>query len=348
LPKPWLKRTVYPLGRDTCRPLLLLALLTRKMPAAKEKLCIAHQGQELGEFSPVEIAQMLANGEIDETAWFWIEGMPEWLPVKEAQLMGQKCADLVGPPIRHQRLLINSVPKSGTYLIARYLDVLGAPCSGLHLRSKFFWDFKDKDLDEVIRDPDQFKQVDPLENSIPRIGLGEYFLAHLEYNTGVEALLEQHSVRHIFLYRKIRDVLVSHFRFICDERRTKQQPWLDRSLPKAKQFTVYLKRTGLAYMEQIKLQAAWIHRESALSLNFESLMGDSGRERQTSYLSMVADAAGIDVPSTDCVTLFERQCLGATTRTYSGKRSSQADVWSKESEDLFIESGGQSLEQAFG
>jgi hypothetical protein len=42
---------------------------------------IAHKGQELGQFSIDQIRQLLADGAIDESAFYWREGMAEWQPL---------------------------------------------------------------------------------------------------------------------------------------------------------------------------------------------------------------------------------------------------------------------------
>ena len=46
-------------------------------------ISIAHNGQELGQFSADEAAIMLESGQIDETAHYWMEGMTEWRPITE-------------------------------------------------------------------------------------------------------------------------------------------------------------------------------------------------------------------------------------------------------------------------
>ena len=46
-------------------------------------ISIAHNGQELGQFSEDEVATMVENGQIDQTAHYWMEGMTEWRPIPE-------------------------------------------------------------------------------------------------------------------------------------------------------------------------------------------------------------------------------------------------------------------------
>lgn len=46
-------------------------------------ISIAHNGQELGQFSADEVAAMVEGGQIDQTAHYWMEGMTEWRPIAE-------------------------------------------------------------------------------------------------------------------------------------------------------------------------------------------------------------------------------------------------------------------------
>ena len=46
-------------------------------------ISIAHNGQELGQFSADEVAAMLEGGQIDQTAHYWMEGMSEWRSITE-------------------------------------------------------------------------------------------------------------------------------------------------------------------------------------------------------------------------------------------------------------------------
>jgi hypothetical protein len=46
-------------------------------------ISIAHNGQELGQFSAEDVAAMLESGQIDRTAHYWTEGMTEWRPITE-------------------------------------------------------------------------------------------------------------------------------------------------------------------------------------------------------------------------------------------------------------------------
>jgi len=64
------------------------------------------------------------------------------------------------PPV-----LINSIPKSGTYLYAHLLERLGAINTNIHLSTSHFWDFGGAPLEAIIAEPDDFKKPGALSET---------------------------------------------------------------------------------------------------------------------------------------------------------------------------------------
>ena len=240
--------------------------------------------------------------------------------------------------------LINSLPKSGTYLAAKFLEEIGVDNSGLHLRKNALWDFKNRSLDQIISNPDQFKANIPLPVSLARIRSGEFFLAHLEYEMCIENILTQFNAKHIFLYRKIRDILVSHCRFVCDPRRSNPPSWYVSSLNKAEMFLIYFKNIGANYLKSISLQLQWVD-SNVQKIIFEDLLGDNGKNKQINSLRILVESVGVDFRSKDFCDIFKNKCLSAQTRTYSGRRSEMADFCSDQAESIFVSNGGLDMER---
>jgi hypothetical protein len=244
-------------------------------------------------------------------------------------------------------LLINSIPKSGTYLVAKFLDEIGVKNSGIHLRNNIIWNFKNKSLEEIISNPDQFRENAALDASLVKIRSREYFLAHLDYNENIESILLKFNIKHIFLYRKIRDVLVSHFRFVCDRRRVKSPTWFDSSLNQKKMFLVYLRSAGIKYLKGIEMQSEWVNKSNVQKLKFEDLIGDNGMDKKIYSLRVLVESAGFNFSQKDFFEIFNKKCLAVQTRTYSGARSDPTLFWSDQAETIFVENGGLDIEQAF-
>jgi hypothetical protein len=63
-------------------------MAAEKLAVEANVISIAHNGQELGQFSADEVAAMVAGGQIDQTAHYWMEGMAEWRPITEIVQVG--------------------------------------------------------------------------------------------------------------------------------------------------------------------------------------------------------------------------------------------------------------------
>jgi hypothetical protein len=63
---------------------------------------VSMNGEDLGEFEEQAVALMLSEGTLDQTAYYWMEGMPEWRPITEILVESEKKAPPAGaiaPPL---------------------------------------------------------------------------------------------------------------------------------------------------------------------------------------------------------------------------------------------------------
>lgn len=108
--------------------------------------------------------------------------------------------------------IMSTVPKSGTHLLHQILN--GMPDYYMNLpdtNKKFFFD--------VIKAPDAFyKQIyNDHEKRMKDLGNNEFGLGHIRYTKAYHELLKTTNLKHIFLYRDPRDVLVSLGFFIKEK-----------------------------------------------------------------------------------------------------------------------------------
>ncbi|MFX3624583.1 MAG: sulfotransferase domain-containing protein [Ectobacillus sp.] len=96
------------------------------------------------------------------------------------------------------KILINSVPKSGTHLLLQI--ILGIP--GMK--------FRKATANSFVFYAEHYKEVQTVAN-------GEVALGHLPYNEGLISDMAQQGIRHIFISRDLRDVTVSYMHFIINQ-----------------------------------------------------------------------------------------------------------------------------------
>ena len=101
-----------------------------------DNVCIAQQGRELGNFSREQIARMLASGEIEQTAWFWIEGMAEWRPLANLALPPHKASNPPDDrtPLRSPLILVAGMRHCGSTALFNILRI-GFLAAGHHVTS---------------------------------------------------------------------------------------------------------------------------------------------------------------------------------------------------------------------
>jgi len=106
------------------------------------------------------------------------------------------------------RLLCNSIPKSGTYLLSAIADYCG---------------YKDAKLrfveggTNVVDDDNNLVQfdTDASPSRIDRLPDGSYAPCHVAHSGGLSAFLKSSDIKHLFIYRHPADVIYSYVRFVA-------------------------------------------------------------------------------------------------------------------------------------
>ncbi|UKJ83555.1 sulfotransferase domain-containing protein (plasmid) [Priestia megaterium] len=96
------------------------------------------------------------------------------------------------------KVLINSVPKSGTHLLLQI--ILGIP--GM--------EFAKANFNSFVFYAEHYKEVKTIKN-------GNVALGHLPYNVNLASDMNQEGIKHIFITRDLRDVTVSYMYFIINQ-----------------------------------------------------------------------------------------------------------------------------------
>jgi hypothetical protein len=234
-----------------------------------------------------------------------------------------------------EKLIVCSVPKSGTYLIAQLLTELGYRNSGLHLNVAGFTDYRNADLSTARRDSDRLTVAESLSKSLRRIQEGEFAVGHLPPSSF--PLLQ--GFRIIFLYRNIRDVLVSFCRWTADTGRWKDDGrWREQPADSAK-LLGFLQAHGKILEGAIAEPAGWIAVPGIVSVSFEELMGDEGVQRTQEALRRIVNAVGCEpLADSDLLACLER-AKSTETLTRSNGRSLRDHYWSQAVEREYVRRG---------
>ena len=94
------------------------------------------------------------------------------------------------------RILMNTVPKSGTHLLRKCLELMpGIVYSGIHINHIRFH---------------QYQSLVSRQSDLKRVGRGVFVSSHIPFSDSDHELLKHHDFNVIVMIRDPRDVVVSH------------------------------------------------------------------------------------------------------------------------------------------
>jgi Sulfotransferase domain len=245
--------------------------------------------------------------------------------------------------VADHRVIVVSIPKSGTYLVAELLKAMGYRWTGMHLAETAYTDYRGSALEEARQDPGRFARSEPLNLSLARIRSGEFAVGHLPFKDDVVQMTA--PFKRLYLTRSLRLALISYMRFLHATGRlgAKHLPWY--SIPDLRQrCSVFLQTTAPYLLARFyQGMAGWPKLTDALAVRFEDLTGDA--ERATRTIESIA--AFLGVPIGDAQSIL-RESLATETITKSDGLTRFEDYWSPEAERRFIEIGGAELADRLG
>ena len=242
------------------------------------------------------------------------------------------------------KVLVCSVPKSGTYFLGQILARLGMRDTKLHIHLRSYTDYNDVDLETARKKASELSVAEPIEKSLQRIRSGEFVVGHLPVNTA--HLL--HDFEIIFIYRNVRDILVSFCRWIAETGR-----WPDdgawRQLPDGPDRLLgFLRNHHAKLRKMIDASAAWRAQPRITQVSFEELMGDHGAPAAVEAMRRIARASAHDgLRDGELLGLIE-QAKGTETITRSAGRSIRATFWNEAVEREFVRRGFAAINTRLG
>ncbi|PLX75192.1 MAG: hypothetical protein C0615_08045 [Desulfuromonas sp.] len=179
----------------------------------------------------------------------------------------------VGP-----RILMNSIPKSGTNLLEQTLIHFPLLHRG-GVRTLRSWNEPTREMLERVN----------------RIGKGEFLTAHLPAHKELMSVLSKTDVKVILMIRDPRDIVVSNFNYVLKVDKTHPTYEYLHSLPddKSRLMATICGVDGLItpIAEALKLYEPWLRFENTHVVRFEDLIGEQGGGSLQGQLKTVSDLA---------------------------------------------------------
>jgi len=273
-----------------------------------------------------------------------------------------RVSDLARTSAEHRmpRILVNSLPKSGTHLLASVLDLIpGLSFQKPVLNRRLRWHpvncVRPWDREMCLLGVGQPRKVRlwTLRYMLNRLSDGCYMIGHIPYQESVNELLQTLGIRTFFVIRDPRDVVVSQVHHYLRHKshylhrdykklRTDKERWITAILGIRKgngNFKVY----GIA--EKLDIVLGWTEAKSVLTLRFEDLIGERGGgelEVQKESIMKIGNHLGMRIGMDEAI-FIGNKAFGKGDTYRRGEIGSWRDVFDDEVRDVFKREAGEHL-----
>lgn len=236
------------------------------------------------------------------------------------------------PPV-----LANSIPKSGTNLLTRFLYSI------VKYR---------RVLSRTLTNHDD------VATKCAALSCGQFMPAHLYFSPGNANILANLNILHIFMIRDPRDVVVSNVNYITRvDKKHRLHNYFARELTTdGQRLRASIRGISVAELgggnpslgigEHLTQYVGWLQEASCLVVRFEDLIGPEGggdRDRQLSCVSSICDFLGIEtnLPGEHVSGLYSK-----SSRTFfKGVVGAWREAFTEEEVQLFKQHAGDALIQ---
>lgn len=186
----------------------------------------------------------------------------------------------------YPRILVNSIPKSGTHLLSEVIINMGFKHAG---------QINYAEIDGV---PSRVLTMDEIEQKIHFLKKGRYLIGHKYFDEDFSKILKKNKISHLFIVRDPRDVAVSKA-FYFPKRPEHELNSHFLGLNERERFIASIngvpgRMRSVAEIYNIFLP--WLSENDCLTVKFEDLVGNQGGgndEKQSETLRRIAVHLGI-------------------------------------------------------
>jgi len=248
----------------------------------------------------------------------------------------------------HSKVILLTIPKSGTYMLASMVEKLGLVDLEVHLSESLLSDYRGMSLEEKVSQARLVNRDIPLQVASRMVQPGQFAVGHIPCSASTRNILSPFT--RILCIRELRHALASYARF--ELKRIEADPeWLPDAREWASANTDtrrlhgFLSTFGEGYLALARSILSWAHEPNVLVCRFEHLLGDEGPAVQES----IAAAIALQVGMPRCLGIRTlREVVGKPTLTYSGQRTTLHGIWDDTAEAIFRRLGGPEVNEALG
>lgn len=242
---------------------------------------------------------------------------------------------------RHKILLV-TIPKSGTYLFHDLLIAAGLATAGIHIAEWGFTDMRFADQRYVRELPREHNHLIALKDIISLIKPGQFVVGHLPCSQENLSLFAEYRI--VFTYRDLRDAITSFMRYMAKNglgtsMSHKWGGWADGP----DKMERYMELHGDEFFAITEPMVKWAERREIVKMSYEEIM--EGGEKALAKLRKLFRYLGVDAGDVESLL---RETINNGSFTYSGQRTTREVYWSDKVQEMFESRGGAKLNRRLG
>ncbi|HXQ24672.1 MAG TPA: sulfotransferase domain-containing protein [Candidatus Acidoferrales bacterium] len=248
----------------------------------------------------------------------------------------------------NQRVFLTTIPKAGTYMMAKLLPRLGVADCGVHVMRHGVVDHRFAPEQLRRHYPSAVGRPIALDDSIRLIAAGQFAFGHIGVcNAEIRALFADFKI--VMMYRNLRDAYASFVRYYLEIRRdtiaVHRASLFHRDLQSLIAWD--LDREGPYRLIGFREVCAWRREPNVLALRYEDMVGDFGRERQMEVMRELRKFLGADVDDATLADVLDT-VIGQPTVTKTERRTTASEHWTPELERMYRRIGFPDLNRELG
>lgn len=246
------------------------------------------------------------------------------------------------------RVFVTTIPKAGTYMMAKMLPRLGAVDCGVHVLHHGIVDNRFAPERLQRHHPSALGRAIAVRDAVRLIAPGQFAYGHIGlHDEEIRTAFTQFKV--VMMYRNLRDTYVSLVRFFREIRHDVAK--MHRAALMLEDVAALLAwdmdQEGPYRLIGFKEICKWRHEPNVLALRYEDVVGDHGRERQMEVMRELRAFLGSGVPNAGLADILDT-VIGQPTLTKTDRRTVASEHWTDEVERMYRRIGFPDLNRELG
>lgn len=242
------------------------------------------------------------------------------------------------------KVVVSSLPKSGTYLLSNILKEFGFVDSGIHFGDMEYSNYKGADIKQARENPEWFRVPVPFNQAIQKLDCGEFAVGHFHHQFYQDCVAN--NVQVIHLSRNLKQCLYSFYYWILKTGR-----WTKAEQDSSWRTESDIQASLMGFLKQHQRTLLYVYSktvrwkdEDVLHLQYEMMMQPKSIDK--SIVEKIRIYLNLELSNEEVVQAINNAIQAQSlTKLDNTDRAPFNQVWNQDLEKWFCDAGFSQLEQ---